>query len=173
MQEPELKRNVYLVNWTPDWRSSFEVERDLLKTILSSLCIEVHHIGSTAVKGIKAKPIVDILVVVSSHKALDRKTTRLIELGYEVKGENGIKDRRYFQKNVDGKRAFHIHAFEEEDSNIASHLKFRDTLQKFPEIAGKYEQLKMELAEKYKFDKPAYTEGKSSFIQQIIKDSNC
>lgn len=168
MVEPLLKTKVYLVDWTSDWKTKFDEESEFFKGIIGSVCVEIHHIGSTAVKGIKAKPIVDILAVVQSHQVLDQSTSALIKLGYEVKGENGLAGRRYFQKDVNGERAFHIHAFEEGDRQIDSHFKFRDSLRNSPVLASEYEQLKIALAQKHAHNKPAYTKAKHTFIQRVL-----
>ncbi len=167
MVEPKLKGNVYLVDWSANWEARFKIESDALKDILGSICLEVHHIGSTAIRDIKSKPIVDILVVVRSLKGIDSKSSVFVQKCYEVKGENGIKGRRYFQKNENEERAYHIHAYEIGDINIAKHLLFRDSLRASPEKAREYERLKEELAEKHKFDKPAYTSAKTSFITKV------
>ena len=170
MSEPRLKRNVYLVDWTPNWGTKFETEKRRLQSLLGPVCLDIHHIDSTYVEGIKAKPIVDILVIVRSHQELDHLSPMLVENGYEVKGENGITDRRYFQKNEKDERVFHIHAFELGNAGISSHLRFRDILRAYPGIAREYENTKLALAEKYGLNKPAYCEAKSPFIQKVL---NC
>jgi len=100
MPESYSKKNVYLEDWNAKWTTIYESEKQKLERLIGNNCIEIQHIGSTSIKGIKAKPIVDILVVVESISKVDY----LDFSGYEVKGENGISGRRYFQKNKNGKR---------------------------------------------------------------------
>jgi len=131
MNEPYLKRNVRLENWSSDWANKFKAELARLERLLGTNYLYAHHIGSTSIKGIKAKPIIDILVVVSSLKALDDVYFN----GYEVKGENGIKGRQYIQKNEQGDRRYHIHIYEEGHPEIVNHLLFRDSLRNNSKLA--------------------------------------
>jgi len=167
MNEPYLKRNVRLESWSSDWVNKFEAELARLERLLGTNYLYAHHIGSTSVKGIKAKPIIDMLVVVSSLKALDDVDFN----GYEVKGENGIKGRRYIQKNEQGDRLYHIHIYEEGHPEIVNHLLFRDSLRNSSKLAEEYEKLKVLLADKHQNDKAAYTEAKADFIQQVINNA--
>lgn len=167
MNEPYLKRNVRLESWSSDWAHKFEAEHERLKRLLGKNCLYVYHIGSTSIKGIRAKPIVDMLVVVSSLKVLDDVDFK----GYEVKGENGIKGRQYIQKNERGERLYHIHIYEEGHPEIANHLFFRDALRNSSKLAQEYEELKILLADKHQNDKAAYTEAKTDFIQQVINNA--
>lgn len=164
MQQPYLKSNVYLADWSPSWADKFALESEQLEKILGENCLAVHHIGSTFIAGIKAKPIIDVLVVVKSFNALEN----LDFSAYEVKGENGLTGRRYFQKNENGARTAHIHMYELGHASIAAHLRFRDVLRANSELALEYEQLKMKLANKYHDNKPAYTLAKTGFIQQVL-----
>ncbi|WP_185234345.1 GrpB family protein [Teredinibacter franksiae] len=164
MNEPYLKRNVRLVDWSPDWEIRFRKESIFWFSALGDNCLEVHHVGSTSIRGIKAKPIVDVLIVVGCHEKLDE-----IHLeGYEAKGENGIKGRRYFQKDENGERVCHIHVYEKGHKNIISHLYFKKMLITYPELAGEYERLKESLAQRFKENKAAYTSAKSSFICKVL-----
>jgi len=167
MNEPYLKRNVRLESWRSDWAHKFEVELERLKRLLGTNCLYVHHIGSTSIKGIKAKPIIDMLVVVSSFEELDNVDFN----GYEAKGENGIKGRRYMQKNEQGDRLYHIHIYEEGHPEIVNHLFFRDSLRNNSKLAQEYEKLKILLADKHRNDKAAYTEAKADFIREVINSA--
>ena len=162
--ESYLKKNVYLEAWNAKWKKIYKSEKQKLERLIGNNCIEIQHIGSTSVKGIKAKPIVDILVVVESISKVDHLDFN----GYEVKGENGISGRRYFQKDKNGKRLLHIHIYEKNHAAINSHILFRDSLKANKKLAKEYENLKIKLAIKFSGDKVSYTNAKAEFISNII-----
>jgi GrpB-like predicted nucleotidyltransferase (UPF0157 family) len=137
-------------------------------TQLSDLPIELHHIGSTAIPGIAAKPVIDMLGIVPAVEALDAGAHRLAVLGYEALGEFGIPGRRYFRKNgPDGVRTHQLHAFAVGSPDIQRHLDFRDYLRAFATEAAAYAALKQSLAERCGSDMDAYSDGKTEFIQAV------
>ncbi len=128
----------------------------------------VHHIGSTAVPGLRAKPVVDMLAEVADLACLDGQNDRLEALGYEVMGEFGMSGRRYFRKNnPEGGRTHQLHVFEAGSPQVRRHLDFRDFLRAHPEHALAYAHLKSELAERFPWDISAYTDGKDLFIRDM------
>jgi GrpB-like predicted nucleotidyltransferase (UPF0157 family) len=132
------------------------------------LPIELHHIGSTAIPGIVAKPVIDMLGIVPALDALDERAHRLAALGYEALGEFGIPGRRYFRKNApDGVRTHQLHAFAPDSPEIERHLDFRNYLRAFPDEAAAYAALKQGLAESCDSDMDAYSNGKTQFIRAI------
>jgi GrpB-like predicted nucleotidyltransferase (UPF0157 family) len=136
--------------------------------VLSGLSLELHHIGSTAIPGIVAKPVIDMLGIVPTLEGLDARTHRLTMLGYEALGEFGIPGRRYFRKNApDGTRTHQLHAFAAGSPEIQRHLDFRDYLRAFPAEAAAYAALKEGLAQRCGGDMGAYTEGKTEFIRAV------
>jgi GrpB-like predicted nucleotidyltransferase (UPF0157 family) len=150
------------------WPSSFESEAVAIRRALSDVPIELHHIGSTAIPGILAKPVIDMLGVVHSVDALDAHAHRLTALGYVAMGEFGISGRRYFRKNAaDGTRTHQLHAFAVGSSEIRRHLDFRDYLRAFPREAQEYAALKQRLAAICGSDMTAYSEGKTEFIRGV------
>ncbi|MBN2384688.1 GrpB family protein [bacterium] len=155
---------IEVVPYDPNWISIFELERQILLHALPSLIHEVYHIGSTSVKGLAAKPIIDILLVVSSLSELDSSNYVFEKLGYESMGEFGIKGRRYFRK---GRlhRTHHIHAFRENDPNIVRHIAFRNYLESRAEIRIEYANLKAVLAKTCNNDSERYCAGKDGFIK--------
>ena len=167
VQQPYLKSNVYLADWSESWADKFQQESEAFRYLLGGNCLAIHHIGSTSIPRLKAKPIIDMLVVVKSFNALEN----IDFSAYEVKGENGLAGRRYFQKNENGVRITHIHMYEYGHANISTHLRFRDALRANSELAQEYEQLKTKLAQKYHDNKPAYTQAKAGFIQKVLATS--
>ena len=151
-----------------EWPAAFERESAAISGALSDLSIELHHIGSTAIPGIVAKPVIDMLAVVPTVEALDARAHRLVELGYEALGEYGIPGRRYFRKNApDGARTHQLHAFAAGSPEVERHLGFRDYLRAHPAEAAAYGALKQELAERCGSDMEAYGDGKTAFIRAL------
>ena len=160
------KRRVEVVFYNPNWKEMYKEESGKVKNILSDIIIDIHHIGSTAIPGIKAKPVIDILVEVKDIEGVDQYNHKMKELGYEVMGEYGIPKRRFFRKGGD-KRTHHIHIFQVDNEEIERHIKFKEYLIAHPDKAREYSRLKEELANKYTYDVENYTNHKSYFIQEI------
>lgn len=159
---------IYMVSHDPKWRQLFQQEAEQLTAVLGSSVAAVHHIGSTAIPTIYAKPIVDILLVVQDLAALDEKQPRMEALGYEALGEFGIPGRRYFRRdNLSGERTHQVHVFENDSPQIKRHLAFRDYLINRPETAQEYSDLKRELAAKHPEDIELYMDGKDEFVKKI------
>ncbi len=131
--------------------------------------ISIHHAGSTAIQGIKAKPILDFLIIVRDISHIDAYDEKMIAFGYEAIGENGIPGRRFFTKTVGETRVHNVHIFEIGHPEIERMLNFRDYLRAHPDEAQAYSQLKETLARKFPKDIDSYTEGKSDFINEIIR----
>jgi GrpB-like predicted nucleotidyltransferase (UPF0157 family) len=160
--------NVVLVAHDPEWRLKFEAEARIVLAALGPAANAIHHIGSTAIPGILAKPIIDMLLEATAIEAVDERTALVEALGYEAKGEFGIVGRRYFRKdNVSGVREYQIHAFAVSSGEIARHLAFRDYLRSHSAVAQQYSQLKRELSNQYPADMGAYTDAKAPFIKDI------
>jgi GrpB-like predicted nucleotidyltransferase (UPF0157 family) len=161
-------QRIFLYPHDPRWAVEFSRESTELMSALGEALLAVHHIGSTAISGIRAKPIIDMLAVTDDLKVLDDRNSRFEELGYEVLGEFGIPGRRYFRKNDSlGTRTHQIHAFQTGSAQIARHLAFRDYLRAHPNDARAYEALKQRLANAFPNDIGSYTDGKDSFIQDV------
>lgn len=147
------------------WSDQFQQEARRISEILGDIVVCIHHIGSTAIPAIKAKPVIDMLLEVPSLAALDHHTASLQGLGYEAKGEFGLAGRRYFRKDdVQGNRTHQLHAYVAATASVRRHLAFRDELRDHPELARQYDQLKQELAQLHARDPAAYSQGKSAFI---------
>ncbi len=154
--------------YDPDWPHSYLTEADKLTPILGANLISLHHIGSTSVPGLAAKPTIDILASVKDLEQIDALNPQLEELGYQARGENGIAGRRYFNKKDGDDHLFHLHVYQEAHPAIEDHLAFRDYLRSHPECCGEYEALKRGLVEIYKFEPFRYTDGKADFIQKTL-----
>ena len=162
-----MARKISLVEYNPMWVDMYEEEAEFVKSALGHLVVGIHHIGSTAIPGICAKPIIDILVEASDIEGIESRNEAMIELGYEPRGEFGIPGRRYFSKGSDEIRTHHVHIFQVGDPQIKRHLNFRDYLIAYPDKAREYCELKKQLASQFREDIENYTEGKSEFIEDI------
>jgi len=159
-------RKIEVVDYDPSWPGVFGAERDILLQTIGHVDVEIYHIGSTAVPGLAAKQIIDILIEVTDLKALDELNSEMQAIGYRPKGEFGIPNRRYFQKGGDN-RSHHIHAFARGDFNVTRHIAFRDYLRDHLEVAKEYGQLKKDVAKTCDNDSGRYCDGKDSYIKRI------
>jgi len=160
------KRRVEVVSYNSNWKKMYKEESEKIKNILNDIIIDIHHIGSTAIPGIKAKPVIDILAEVKDIEAVDQYNHEMEELGYEVMGEYGIPKRRFFRKGGN-KRTHHIHIFQAGNEEIERHINFKEYLITHPDKRREYSKLKEKLANKYTYDVESYTNGKSDFIKEI------
>jgi GrpB-like predicted nucleotidyltransferase (UPF0157 family) len=152
----------------PRWKMAFEDEAKAIRHVFENLPVQVHHIGSTAIPGILAKPIIDLLGMVSTLADADAKARALESLGYEAMGAYGIEGRRYFRKiDSNGTRTHHLHVFEEDSPNVERHLAFRDYLIAHPEVAQEYSSLKERLTRGGAPNWDAYLGGKDPFVSRI------
>src|SRR4028118_2419621 len=152
---------VEVVPHDPTWRGAFETESKLIALALRDNVVAIHHIGSTAIPQIHAKPIIDMLVEVKDITKIDVQSSALEALGYQAMAEFGISGRRYFRKgNEAGIRTHHLHGFEVNSAQIERHLAFRDYMISHPEDAQQYSELKRKLAKKYSDNIQGYMDGK-------------
>lgn len=162
-----MARKVNILPYDPGWSDAYREEVALISVVIGANLAAAHHIGSTAVPGLAAKPTIDILLVVHDLGLLDACNNEMSELGYYPKGEHGIPGRRYFQKLAGDDHLFHIHAFKAGHPDIARYLNFRDYTIAHPETAEAYQELKQKLAVRFQ-DRPAdYTAGKEAFIRAV------
>lgn len=158
--------DVRVVPYDPDWPAAFAVEAESIRGALQDDRVEVHHIGSTAIPGVFAKPIIDILLVVPSLELLDSKVPSMEALGYESLGEFGIAGRRYFRKtSSNGIRTHQVHAFEADSAGVRRHLAFRDYMRSHPDASREYSQLKQRLATEFPQSMQDYIDGKDAFVK--------
>ncbi|QOR65358.1 GrpB family protein [Cytobacillus suaedae] len=159
-------RKVEVTSYNPTWTKSYQSEAKRIQTIFSPILVNIYHIGSTSIPGLSAKPVIDILVEVSSLEKVDDFNQDMEKLDYEARGENGIPKRRYFQKGGDN-RTHHVHIFEKGNTEIERHVTFRDYLRNHPQEADQYGALKEELAEKFPYDIEKYILGKDSLVKEL------
>ncbi|CAA6680149.1 MULTISPECIES: GrpB family protein [unclassified Lentimonas] len=155
---------IEVVQYRAEWKEAFEEEKQAILALEFSAIVQVFHIGSTSVKELAAKPIIDIMIEVESLEELDRNKEAIASLGYEVMGEFGISGRRYYRKGGSN-RTHQIHAFQSGDPNLLRHLAFRDYLGEHPNVRKEYGDLKIEVASQCDHDIDRYCDGKEDFIK--------
>jgi GrpB-like predicted nucleotidyltransferase (UPF0157 family) len=161
---PPIK--VELVSHSTEWATAASEEGSRIMAALGPKVVTIHHIGSTAIPGICAKPILDLMPEVASLDRLDTARPILERLGYEWWGEYGIRDRRYCTLNdsATGRRLVQLHCFQTDSPEIERHLAFRDYLRAEPEEAVAYDKEKRRCRELHPDDSHAYTEAKLAWI---------
>lgn len=163
--------NVILLPYSPLWPRAFESVSTQLHAAFATPCLRVEHIGSTAVPGLAAKPVIDVLLGAPSLVEIENKIEALNRAGYDYisKYEAELPMRRYFVKaSVDGLRV-HVHGVEIDSPIWRAHLSFRDALRADAILRDAYQALKLKLATQFAHDKAAYTEAKAPFIQGVLR----
>ena len=156
-------RIITVLPYDPQWADDFRQQAASLQGALSEEVVAIHHIGSTAVPGLAAKPVIDMLLAVRDLNVLDRFNCAFEQLSYQPRGENGIAGRRYFTKGG-VRRTHHLHAFVTGSEHIIRHLAFRDYLRRHAKVMAEYAQLKYQAAEVCGGDAAAYSQSKNEFI---------
>jgi GrpB-like predicted nucleotidyltransferase (UPF0157 family) len=159
---------VIIEEYDSRWPEHFEGLRARIGTALGPLAAAIEHVGSTAVTGLAAKPIIDIDVLLHSGDDLPLAIERLHALGYEHQGDLGIAGREACRAPASELR-HHLYVCPPNSRAYLEHLAFRDHLRGHPEDARAYERLKRSLAARFSGDRDAYTLGKTDFIEAILR----
>jgi len=154
-------------DYSPEWPSEFEREAARLGLLLGGELIRVHHIGSTAVQGLPAKPIIDLLPVVRDIERIDDYTPKFEIAGYKKWGEYGLPGRRYFTKDQATYRTHNVHIFQQGNPEIERHLAFCAYLSNHKNVRDEYAALKREVYARHPADIAAYHDGKNTWIKRI------
>jgi GrpB-like predicted nucleotidyltransferase (UPF0157 family) len=156
---------VVLAPYDPEWPRMAARHAERLR-VLGSTLVAVHHIGSTSVPGLAAKPIIDLMPLVTDLADLDRERPRVEALGYEWHGELGISGRRYCTlSDAAGVRIVQLHFFNADSPQVERHITFRDYLRAHPDAAGAYEREKCRARDLHPNDSHAYTDEKDAWIR--------
>lgn len=158
---------VFLVPWTDEWIKEFETEKQRIIDIIGQYTINVHHIGSTAVNGLSAKPIIDIAIEIDNLLDGEQCVTALERIGYLYRGTNVLSERHYFTKGEP--RTHQIHMYQKDNRYLLEQLNFRDFLRSNELARSEYQQLKLKLAGLNKNDKHKYAEEKTEFVKSILE----
>lgn len=149
------------------------IEAIRLHQALGDVIVTVHHIGSTSIPGIMAKPIIDMLPVVLDLRSLDRTISKVESLGYECLGEFGLPGRRYCRRNdpTTGMRTYQLHFYALGSSEIDRHLAFSEYLRVHPVIATEYEAEKLRAVALHPDNISDYNDAKNDWIKRVEQDA--
>jgi GrpB-like predicted nucleotidyltransferase (UPF0157 family) len=159
---------IEIVEYDPAWPARFASERERLLPLLAAA--EIHHIGSTAVPGMAAKPVIDLMALVPE---LDAPIVALVGRGgyqYPAAFNAALRHRRWLCRPTAAHRTHHLHLVDE-PAELARHLHFRDRLRASATLRDEYARLKRGLAERTRDDREAYSAGKSAFIKRVEADT--
>jgi GrpB-like predicted nucleotidyltransferase (UPF0157 family) len=169
---------ILLAEYDPAWATIFEQERRDLEAAIGDWAVAIEHVGSTAVPGLAAKPVIDIGVALRRYEDALLCITPLVKMGYRCQGEFDIPGRIFFRKLTDDPlpgqtlngvaRTHQIHMYESGHWQDVAHILFRDALRRDSELAQEYAALKRELAAKYNGDVEAYAEAKTDFVRGVV-----
>jgi GrpB-like predicted nucleotidyltransferase (UPF0157 family) len=161
------RRTVEIAEYDPAWPDRFRALADRAANALGGLALAVEHVGSTAVPGLAAKPVIDLDVIVRAGD-VEHAVARLATLGYVHRGELGIPGRHAFRPPP-GEPGHHLYVCVEGGTGLRDHLRFRDHLRAHPAAAAEYAALKRRLAEEHRDDREAYQRAKSAFIDDLTR----
>ncbi len=164
-----LKRGLLeLVSYDPEWGIFFDNEKNRLRKSIGHIVLAIEHVGSTSIKNMCSKPIIDIAIGLEKYDDGFKCVEPLRRIGYLYLGERGIPGRHYFRRDSEIVKC-HIHMFEISSTEWESHIMFRDYLRNHEEEAKEYALLKYDLKQKHGDDREKYTEAKTEFINKIIE----
>jgi GrpB-like predicted nucleotidyltransferase (UPF0157 family) len=157
---------IVIGNYDPEWPSQFAALARTLQDALGPVLLRVEHVGSTAVPGLPAKPIIDLDAVVPSRSIPDA-VRRLEAVGYIHKGDQGVSGREAFRP-PDQSIPHHLYVCPSDSPELTAHLRFRDALRADGLLAAEYAMLKRELAARFGADRAGYCEAKTSFVRTVL-----
>jgi GrpB-like predicted nucleotidyltransferase (UPF0157 family) len=160
---------VVIVEYDPAWPSEFVRLRNRAKAALGDVAVAIEHVGSTAVPGLPAKDLIDMVVVVESDDDVNEAIARLQAIGYRARGNLGVEGREAFWW-PEGEKRHHLYVSPTTSAELHAQVAFRDRLRADPAVAREYVALKRNLAARHRNDRLAYTEAKTEFIDAVLED---
>ncbi len=164
-------KHVVVLPYDEQWKQDFLNIKSELIDALGQLLVEIEHVGSTSVRGLSAKPIIDIDVVIKDYSVFETVKSALEKIGYRHEGDLGITGRAAFK--YDGKehlRKHHLYVCPEDSPELKRHIAFRDYLRTHPDAMREYSHIKEEGAKLYPYNIEGYIEHKSPFIEKIYQE---
>jgi len=173
-----MTKKIIVVDYDPNWQLQFEELKNVLIKYIGNEGITIEHVGSTSIPGLKAKPIIDLDIIIEQDDIIMKKVIqKLSEIGYDHVGDLGVTGREAFKKRSlktpdtgTNKLWFehHLYLCKKGSIGLQNHLNFRDYMRNNPKKITEYGQLKMELAEKHTYDIDLYIDGKTDFIISVL-----
>lgn len=170
--DKNIKRKYSISEYDPNWVTKFESIKKLISEIFGDKALQIEHVGSTSIPDMKAKPLIDVLIIVKDVKNLSQETLAMIDSGYEW-GENYIAPGTllFFKTGPDGEKLENIHVCKVGAPKARQFLIMRDFFRTFPEKAKQYADLKESNFQKHPDDYPAYRAAKAPFLEQMEKEA--
>ncbi|MET3937416.1 GrpB-like predicted nucleotidyltransferase (UPF0157 family) [Paenibacillus sp. PvP094] len=165
-----MREEVVVSEYDPRWVEDYHVERNKIMKVLTEICVDFEHIGSTSVPGLGAKPLIDMMAAV--HELNDVKAVHmeaLGELGYEYVPKPDFPERLFFRKGQWRAGTHHLHVYKYKSVEWKDNLLFRNALRRDSEVMQEYYALKKMLEQQFRHDRVGYTAAKAAFIQSIIQ----
>lgn len=159
---------IVLEPYDPAWKSYFDSISLPLKAALQGVVTRVEHVGSTAIRGSLAKPIIDLDVVIPSWEGFEIAKKILEEKGYVHEGNLGVPEREAFKAPEHADIEHHLYVCAEGSRELARHIAFRDYLNRNPDLVSRYNALKLELSETSRGNRARYTDGKRIFVEHVL-----
>lgn len=169
-----IREQVRIFPYDPKWPEKYEMERERLVALFPEAFLALEHVGSTAVPGMAAKPIVDMIGGVRSLEEADALLPVLCQNGYSTSAEFNatLADQRWLMKHAMGHRTHHLHLLIHKGGEWRRKIAFRNSLRMNPDVARRYQELKANLAEAMGSDREAYTSAKAEFVEEIVRGSS-
>jgi GrpB-like predicted nucleotidyltransferase (UPF0157 family) len=158
---------VRLEPYSPAWAQEYAVERERLESALGDRAVGIEHVGSTSVRGLSAKPIIDIVVGLRDLNVAEQLVASMCGIGYDDAGDGGVPNHRIFGRGR-RLRTHLVHMVVANSAEWRSHIGFRNALRNDRRLVEAYSALKVELAAKFPKDRPSYTREKSRFIEDVL-----
>jgi GrpB-like predicted nucleotidyltransferase (UPF0157 family) len=160
--------SVIIQDYDPHWPQLFETLRSRIEAVIQGMAAAIEHVGSTAVPGLAAKPIIDLDVLLISATDLPLVIAKLASVGYEHRGDLGVAGREAF-RTPPNDLPHHLYVCPSSSPEYRRHVSFRDYLRTHSADANSYASLKRELVRKFGDDRQAYTQAKSRFVAEILR----
>jgi GrpB-like predicted nucleotidyltransferase (UPF0157 family) len=165
-----LRRGVVeVVPYDPRWPTIFDDTAADLRSVLDNSILAIHHVGSTSVPNLCAKPVLDVLVSVPDFDEALQLVPRIERLGYVFRRDEEIEDRHYFRRGHDTARTHHLSLATPTSRHYIDTLAFRDALRSDAQLASQYANLKLELAARFPRDRESYISGKTTFVMGVLR----
>ncbi len=163
-----VTKHVVVLPYDERWKQDFQAIKNEIQDALGQLALAIEHVGSTSVKGLSAKPIIDIDVIIEDSSLLGSVISSLAAIGYHHEGDLGIAGREAFKyEGKDHLQKHHLYVCPKDSVELKRHIAFRNYLRSHPEAVREYSQIKEEGARIYPNDIEKYIEHKTSFIEKI------
>jgi GrpB-like predicted nucleotidyltransferase (UPF0157 family) len=163
-----IKRKYYFLEYDPDWPRQFSIIKSFLKDVFGDKAIQIEHIGSTSIPEMKAKPVIDVLIVVEKMEQFEKQKEKMVEAGYEWLENYIAPDSLIFYKlGPEGEKLENIHILEVKAPKARQFIVMRDYLRTHPEKAKAYSEVKQKGFDLHPDDYPAYREVKAPLLMEL------